>query len=315
MSDQPADPTGSAGAFGEQPGRGYTQRMRLVITADLHYSPAHEAIHRQFAVDVAALKPDCFVIAGDAGATPARFRAALHHYHALPCARLVLPGNHDLYVHPRNPHAGSNAAAYPAATDVHHGLPDSRTLWLDLLPRIAHDEGFGWLETEARVLGSTAICGTMAWYDYSSAPRHLGMDHEQLRSFKGLVNHDADYVRWPWSDRAVAHALARRLAAQMAPLQANPSVARVVVVTHMPPFAQPIPVHPESEYWSLVSAYLGNYTLGAWLRAQPKVSHVISGHLHRGSTWQIAGADGPIHFAVVESRAGAPGYVLLDLPD
>jgi hypothetical protein len=155
----------------------------------------------------------------------------------------------------------------------------------------------------------------MAWYDYSSMPAHLELDYAQLRSFKALVNHDADYIRWPWSDRAVARGLARRLARQMAPLQADQSVARIVVVTHMPPFAEPIPLHPESETWSLLSAYLGNYTLGNWLRAQPKVTHVVSGHLHRASTWQIEGAGGPIHFAVVGSRAGAPGYVLLDLPD
>ncbi len=308
MVIQPADPPGSAGAFGESARRGYTQPMRLVIASDLHYSPAHEGIHRHFAATVAALRPDCFVIAGDVGATPARFRTALRIHAQHPCPRLVLPGNHDLYVHPLRPAHTPNAKGAPPTAD-------SRTLWLDLLPRIAAEEGFGWLETEALVAGSTAICGNMAWYDYSSAPAHLGLDDDQLRSFKALVNHDADYIRWPWSDRAVARTLARRLAAQMATLQANPAVARIVVVTHMPPFAQAIPVHPESEYWSLVSAYLGNYTLGAWLRAQPKVSHVVSGHLHRGGSWQVAGDHGPIHFAVVESRAGAPGYVMLELPD
>ncbi len=288
--------------------------MRLVITSDLHYRPAHAEVHRRFAVRVADLQPDCFVIAGDVGATPAHFRAALRNFALLSCPRLVLPGNHDLYVLPHKADSGRTDGADSAVQGRIPG-PDSGALWLDLLPRIAADEGFGWLETRALVLGSTAICGSMAWYDYSSAPPHLGMEASQLRSFKALVNHDADYIRWPWSDRAVARTLARRLAAQMAPVTTAPEVERIVVVTHMPPFAQPIPVHAESEYWSLVSAYLGNYTLGEWLRIQPKVSHVVSGHLHRGSEWEVAGAHGPIHFSVVGSRVSEPAWVLLDLPD
>ncbi len=286
--------------------------MRLVITSDLHYRPAHDAVHTRFAAQVAALQPDCFVIAGDAGATPPHFRAALRCFAHLPCPRLVLPGNHDLYVHPQKAH--STPSGTPTVTQAAPAV-DSRALWLELLPRIANEEGYGWLETQALVVGNTGICGNMAWYDYSSAPPHLNMSATQLRSFKALVNHDADYIRWPWSDRAVARALQRRLAHQIYQLQANPDVARIVVVTHMPPFAEPIPVHPESEYWSLISAYLGNVSLGNWLRTQAKVAYVVSGHLHRGSRWQITGDYGPVHFQVIDSRAGAPGYVLLDLPD
>lgn len=197
--------------------RGYTQSMRLVITSDLHYRPAHDAVHTRFAAQVAALQPDCFVIAGDAGASPPYFRAALRCFAHLPCPRLVLPGNHDLYVHPQKAH--STHSGTPTVTLA--PAVDSRALWLELLPRIANEEGYGWLETQALVVGNTGICGNMAWYDYSSAPPHLNMSATQLRSFKALVNHDADYVQAGPGVIAQSHTLQQHCAPGPQ-LQANP---------------------------------------------------------------------------------------------
>jgi hypothetical protein len=36
-------------------------------------------------------------------------------------------------------------------------------------------------------------------------------------------------------------------------------------------------------------AYMGNFTLGKLVLDQPKVSHIVSGHLHRAGRWTIAG--------------------------
>jgi hypothetical protein len=170
-----------------------------------------------------------------------------------------------------------------------------------------------WFRLFRHALTGVAVCGTMAWYDYSSAAPHLALSDHDYRRGKGMVNHDADYIDWPWSDRAMARYLAKGFMRTVEQLQVNPTVKQIVVVTHIPLFPETIPIHPESEFWSLLSAYLGNYTLGDWLRRQSKVTHVVSGHIHRAGRWVVAGGHGPIDFRVVGSQPGAPALVVLDL--
>ncbi len=267
--------------------------MRILITADLHYRSRYTAQFDAFAHHVASLQPDCFVIAGDIGSPLSLFHRCLDHFAGLDCPKLLLAGNHDLY---------------------RHGQYNSRVLWEERLPKECADAGFHWLEGTPIVFGRVALCGTMAWYDYSSAPPHLPFGAHEYRLLKSLVNHDADYIDWPWNDLAMARYLAKGLTRSVAALQAQPSTERIVVVTHMPLFSETIPIHPESERWSLISAYLGNYTLGEWVRRQPKVTHVVSGHIHRTGHWIIRGEHGPIDFQVIGSQPGAPALTILDLP-
>ncbi len=266
--------------------------MRIVITADLHYRPSFAAQFTAFAQQVVNLRPDCFVIAGDIGSPLSLFRRCLVHFAALDCPKLLLAGNHDLY---------------------RHGPYNSRTLWEDWLPRACSHAGFHWLEAQPIILGHVAVCGTLAWYDYSSAPSHLPFGAHEYRLLKALVNHDADYIDWPWSDLAMARYLAKGAMRSLASLQAQPSVENIVVVTHVPLFGETIPIYPESERWSLLSAYLGNYTLGEWVRRQPKITHVISGHIHRAGRWIIPGDYGPIIFQVIGSQPGAPTLAIVDV--
>lgn len=266
--------------------------MRIVITADLHYRAAYAEQYATFGRRVAELQPDCFVLAGDIGSPLTLFQRCLRLFGMVSCPRLLVAGNHDLY---------------------RHGRYDSRSLWESWLPHICAAENVTWLEGQAFILGDVAVCGTMAWYDYSSAAPHLALSDHDYRLGKGMVNHDADYIDWPWSDRAMARYLATGFMRTLTQLQMNPTVKQIVVVTHMPPFSETIPVHLESEFWSLLSAYLGNYTLGDWLRRQSKVTHVISGHIHRAGRWTVAGEHGAIDFRVVGSQPGAPALVVLDI--
>lgn len=267
--------------------------MRLLITADLHYRPAQRDTFINFAQWVQEQQPDCFVIAGDVGHPLRLFQRGLQLFSDLPCPRLVIAGNHDVY---RNTYS-------------------SQDLWQHWLPQVARDEGFGWLENDTLVLGTTAICGTMGWYDYSSRTPQLPYGPAEYRQFKGLVNHDADYVDWPWSDVAMARYLARGFASRLHALQESPDVQRVVAITHWPIFEESVPARPHSAFWNLLSAYMGNFTLGQLVRQQPKVTHVVSGHIHRPGHWTVAGAQGPIEFHIVGSRDGEPACVTLTLPD
>lgn len=110
----------------------------------------------------------------------------------------------------------------------------------------------------------------------------------------------------------MARYLQRRFAARLACLVENPDVHRIVVVTHVPIFPEVLPHHLESEFYSLLRTYLGNFTLGDFVRRQPKVTHVVSGHIHHRGHWTIAGAHGPIDFRLVGSLQGAPAAVVLD---
>ncbi len=289
--------------------------LNVVVTGDLHYFPAQRDVYLRFAEHLKAQEPDCLIIVGDVGHPLRLFRRALQLFADLTCPRLLIAGNHDLY---RAEH-------------------DSRTLWEEVLPQVAHDEGFLWLEDENVILplavvedvtvgmpapagpvaasggarkrsaaAQLGICGTMGWYDYSSHAPHLSYSAGDYRELKRLVNHDADYIDWPWSDVAMARYLGRRFADRLWRLHNDPTVSQVLVVTHMPLFAEAIPHYPQSEFWSLLSAYMGNFTLGELVRRMPKVTHVVSGHIHRPGRWVVRGEHGPIDFQLVGSQRGKP---------
>jgi predicted phosphohydrolase len=268
--------------------------MRILVTADLHYIPSRRADYVAFARGAEELAPDCFVLAGDVGHPLRLFRRGLQLFSHLTCPRLLIAGNHDVY----------------------RGDYDSRTLWEAQLPAVARDEGFVWLEDTTWRLGAVGICGTMGWYDYSARSLHLPFARDDYPHLKKLVNHDADYIDWPWSDRAMARFLAKRFSDRLAALEADPQVNQIIVVTHVPIFAPALPPYPQSEIYSLQRAYLGNFTLGDLVRQYAKVTHVVSGHLHRAGEWRIdrAGAQNDISFHLVGSEKGRPSAVLLTLP-
>ncbi len=286
--------------------------MRILITSDLHYRPAQRETYLAFAGWVQEQQPDCLIIAGDVGHPLRLFHRGLQLFAGLDCPRLLVAGNHDLY----------------------RGELDSRTLWEQALPRAANEEGFIWLENEVALLplhaenksdffreigflgpvpSSVAVVGTMGWYDYSSRAPHLAYDDATLRAMKQLVNHDADYIDWPWSDVAMARYLARGFAGRLRRAADNPAVRQILVVTHVPIFEQTVPDYPESDFWSLMRAYAGNFTLGELVRRMPKVTHVVSGHIHRAGCWTVPGDDGPIDVRLVGSQKAAPQAVVLEL--
>ena len=66
----------------------------------------------------------------------------------------------------------------------------------------------------------------------------------------------------------MARYLARGFASRLAALEQNPTVDRIVVVTHMPIFPVALPDYPESERYSVQRAFLGNFTLGETVRRE-----------------------------------------------
>lgn len=275
--------------------------MRILITADLHYAPSRRAEYLAFARQVEELAPDCFVLAGDVGHPLRLFRRGLQLFERLNCPRLLIAGNHDVY-----------RGAAQAGEDAALG---SRALWEAHLPAAAREEGFVWLEDATWRQGPVAVCGTLGWYDYSARSPHLPFAAEDYGHLKKLVNHDADYIDWPWSDRAIARYLARGFSTRLRALESDPTVQQIVVVTHVPIFPPALPPYPQNEVYSLQRAYLGNFTLGELVQEHSKVSHVVSGHLHRAGEWRIGreGSRRDIQFSLVGSEKGRPGMVMVEL--
>jgi predicted phosphohydrolase len=264
---------------------------RVLVTADLHYRPAQRAAYVAFAEAVRAARPDCFIIAGDVGHPLRLFRRTLQLFRDLPCPRLLIAGNHDVY----------------------KGEYGSRELWEVWLPQVTREEGFVWLESQALRLGSLGICGTLGWYDYSSRSPGLPYAEADYQALKGQISNDADYVDWPWSDVAMARFCARGLAGRLAQLEADPAVEQVLVVTHMPVVEHALAHYPDHAHWGLLRAYLANFTLGTLVLDQPKVRHIVSGHLHRPGSWTVDGPYGPIACHIVGTGPGSPHYLCLEL--
>lgn len=265
--------------------------MRIAVTADIHYRPADRHRYLELTHHIADQHPDCLILAGDVGHPFRLFRRGLELFDDFTCPKLFVAGNHDLY-----------------RSDY-----DSRTLWERVLPAAVRDAGFLWLEDQTFRLGHIGVCGTLGWYDYSTRASHLPIATEVYPQLKALVNHDADYVDWPWSDRAMARCLCRGFTRRLTALAMEPGVEQILVVTHMPIFDAMIPTYPQSEVWSLLRAYMGNLALGEVVRACAKVTHVVSGHLHRGGVWRIAGGAGEIECRVVGTIDNFPGCVTLTL--
>src|SRR5690242_8837103 len=127
--------------------------LRIAITSDLHFDPGHNLTSpykiEAMVADIQNQQPDAVVIAGDLAHGLSRFIACLELFSVFDVPVAVVAGNHDVW---RDQRGGYGSLA----------------LWEELLPEAVRRAGAVWLEDENLILGSTAICGSMLWYDYSA---------------------------------------------------------------------------------------------------------------------------------------------------
>lgn len=266
--------------------------MKVVVTADLHFHPAWSQVLERFARQVQGERPDCFILAGDVGHPLTNFQRGLALFSGLSCLRLALAGNHDVW---SGPH-------------------DSQSLWDHLLQEAAQQAGFGWLDRENFRLGSLGICGTLGWYDYSAQEPSLGLNDRDYFINKGMFNNDGNYVDWASSDQEFAAHILGEFSSRLAALCQDGAVTQILVVTHVPAFRENLVHKPGDMMWSFNNAFAGNLTLGQAISRCPKVSHVVSGHMHQGGHWQVPAPHGIIESYVVGSDYGRPAYLVLDFP-
>ncbi len=268
--------------------------MRVAVTSDLHLGLTPEARLRTLAASIAAAAPRVLVVAGDVAEGPAAFLDCLRIFaEALPdCECLVLAGNHDLW-------AREGAG--------------SRDLFDRLLPSLARDAGFRWLEQGPAVIGDRAVAGTIAWYDYSAADPALPLGPSYYAAHRHLVE-DGRFMDPGFDDRAFAAERGEAFLASLHALEEDPAVSRVLVVTHVPVLEAQVERRPFDPEWSLRNAYFGNLTLGREVVRFRKVAAVVSGHTHVGKRVRVARAEGAaLEVAVVGSDYGRPEFVTLQV--
>lgn len=272
------------------------KRIRLALTADLHYGITSAETIAALVDSIAAAGCDAVLLAGDIGEPADNFRAALELFADLPPPRVVVAGNHDLW-----------AGDYP-----------SRYLWDDVLPHISSAAGCTWLDRENLIIGDTGICGTIGWYDYSAGdPRLADYDDSRYSREKPKFNMDGLRIDWSQTDAEFAAEILAAFHQRITVLQNNPAVKHIVVLTHVPPFEEQLIRKPLDDFlWNVNNAYFGNLTLGREILRHDKVRLVVSGHTHVGvdATISPSGAeDKSIRVITVGSGYFKPKLQIVDL--
>ncbi len=261
--------------------------MRVVVTSDTHYQPSYASVLARYTDELAELKPDCVVVAGDVGEGIVGFDRMLTLLDKLACPRLIITGNHDLWKN-----TGKN----------------SQELWETILPDLTRSHGAIWLEGENWIKDGIGICGTNGWYDYSARDPSLPYTPHDYASMKASYIVDGYLVNWQWSDIEFANQIGDAFEQRLAALDADPTVREILVVTHVPAFEEGIVRKPGNIRWNTSNAYFGNLALGHRIMKFAHVRRVVSGHTHAGKIAQIGNLD----MCVLPSDYGQPAHLVLD---
>ena len=267
--------------------------MRILATSDLHYSDENKSYLEGLVSQIKLEKPDVLVIAGGLGEPVASFEAALSLFDDISCYKAIVLGNKDVW--------------------NRDGDYASQHLWSHTLPELIRSHGFVFLEDENLIIERVGICGTIGWYDYSGRDTRLGYTVEQYQELKGLVNRDAQYVDWPWSDQEFAAMVQGDFASRLETLDHDHAIERIVVVTHFPIFKDAIVHLPGDVQWNFGAAYAFNLTLGRIVAPRMKVRSVMSGHLDIGGQWDFSFGHNIVKTYIVGHTEQGASHVVLEI--
>src|SRR5262249_37491460 len=124
--------------------------LSLAVTADLHWGHRRGGDKTRALADfLRGRTPDVLVLAGDLGTGPF-FVECLGMFADLPCRKVLVPGNHDIWVRPDDD-------------------DDSLQMYERELPPIRADLGFHSPAVGPLLLpeADLALVGSINWYDYS----------------------------------------------------------------------------------------------------------------------------------------------------
>ena len=234
--------------------------MRVAVSCDLHWglTPEGDASTRELARKLAADPPDVFIIAGDiAGADKTRFLEGLDVFRELRALKLLVLGNHDLWVN----------------------RGDSMGIF-EKLPAVAREANFRALEEGPVTEGGTAFVGNIAWYDYSFRDRSLNlpMEYYERKRLPGVCGwNDGRFVKLGMSDDEFTRLLLERFRRDLA--RASERAEGVVCVFHHLPRKEFV-IKKDDPAWDFCNAFMGSGVFGSSALECPKVRLCIFGHTH-----------------------------------
>ncbi len=164
--------------------------MKIAFTSDIHYdiSPRNRDFTAHLAAALERLRPDVFVIAGDLSPEPKGLEDALSLFAELPCEKVMVAGNHDLWV-------SRNAARKGR---------DSWHKYTSLIPEICRRHGFLHLATDPVVIDGIGFVGSVGWYDFSLRDPELDTVYSR-RDYERGEFFDRRFPTGIWSDMQYAH--------------------------------------------------------------------------------------------------------------
>jgi predicted phosphohydrolase len=262
-----------------------SRSLRIALTADLHFGTRHTAGNLATLELVTHLheRPlDVLILAGDIGAGD-NFARCLDLFAPLPCQKALVPGNHDIWVNPRDARG------------------DSMRVYQEVLPQLAKERGFHYLDHGPLLLPDhgLAIAGSMNWYDYSWAidelPKAAPDWKERLyaKRFSRGRHNDGNFVIWKHTDPSFTREVVETLVGHVD--EALSKVDRAIVVTHHPPirelnFPATEPFGLDELLWR---AYSGNTLLESSLEERAeRIAFTFCGHTHRAREGNRAGIHG-----------------------
>ncbi|NLW51585.1 MAG: hypothetical protein GXY85_12210 [Candidatus Brocadiaceae bacterium] len=244
--------------------------QRLLVTSDLHFGlyPAGDNCTHQLAEYVCTSDADAFAIAGDvADVGRDNFAACLELFADFPGTKLLVPGNHDLWV------TGAN----------------SETKYREVLPALAAERGFHMLDTGPVRMGGVGIIGSIGWYDYTFRSPDLSIPLEQYRRKRlpGVCTwNDGRFITWKLTDEEFTDQCVRSMDAAYRSVE--PEVDTVLAVLHALPFRS-LMHGPSSTAYEFCRAFLGSERLGELLKGFPKLRYVFCGHRHAPEQVRVNG--------------------------
>ena len=251
--------------------------MKIAFISDLHVdsSPQCFALLKDLVHTLMTVQPDVFIIAGDIAASTSLFERSLQHFADVPCKKLLVPGNHDIWV-------DSPASLQQG---IHSGVK-----YDEIIPGICERNGFTCLGAAPRVIEGIGFAGTIGWYDYTLRNKNYD-DTFSLETYRAkhygerFTWNDLKFARWMDDggtrlkcDEEVAAEMEASLGKQLASLS-HQGITRTVVVTHHVPFREMI-LYPNLLPFDFFSAYMGSNGLGDVIASHQTVCRVICGHSH-----------------------------------
>ena len=257
--------------------------MRVAYTSDLHTDITlnNERLIPYIAKRVYQMNPDVFVIAGDISNSIDRLDYTLKQFEDLSCLKVMIPGNHDVWIESNN--------------SVRKGK-DSFYKYREAIPQVCKHNEFLYPVEEPYIVHNVAIVGNIGWYDYSLADARLANTHYFMDYARGTFDegtwNDAKYSVWlkapsslNWKERQktfnnslLFEIMFNKLKDAFKKIPDN--IEKILIILHTAPFKDCIiPKDKPSPF----DAYEGSTRIGEFIRSVSKGREIsiICGHRHK----------------------------------